>query len=141
LEVDEMLEGIRNRYLESVVKQRVNRFYIEMGINPKDLEKLTMREILEKVEYAMKNLIGWREEYYKTLDTIATQNGEIAHVNATFKELEKKFDALKTENIKLRMKNDFLTQECKTFQIANNRRILDNAKEKSKENVVSYERG
>lgn len=139
-----MLENIKNAYLERITKQRVNRFYLEMGINPKDLENLTMHEILEKVEYAMKNLIGWREEYFKTLDTVATLNGEIAHLNGKFKDLDRQIDALKCENTKLKIKNDFLTHECKTFQLANNKRTIDEIrerKENSKENVVSHERG
>lgn len=129
-----MLREIKNYYLKRKVKQEVELFYIQMGINPKDLENMTMAEILEKVEYTMKNLAGYRDEYYRNLDCIAVLNGEIAHLNAEYKEVCKKMDELFGENNKLKMKNQFLTQQCKTYQLANNKRIVENRRS----NVVSY---
>ena len=134
-----MLREIKNYYLKRKVKQEVELFYIQMGINPKDLENMTMQQILEKVEYTMKNLAGYRDEYFRNLDSIAVLNGEIAHLNAEFKELCKQMDELFGENNKLKMKNQFLTEQCKTYQLANSKMALDRMKEKS--NVVSYERG
>lgn len=134
-----MLEKFKSYYLKKKVKQEVDLFYIALGINPKELENLTMQEILKKVEYAMQNLVGWREEYYKTLDTMSNLNGEIAHLKAKFKDYEQQIDVLKGENTKLKIRNDFLTQECKTYQIINGKMMLKELRQNK--NVVSYERG
>lgn len=125
-----MLKNIKNYYLKKKVKQEVELFYIQMGINPKDLENMTMQEILERVNYVMENMSEYRERYFDSLDKIAELNGEINNINKMFKECERKLAALEIDNTKLKIKNEFLQDKNNSISKANVRN-----------NVVSYERG
>lgn len=141
-----MFERIKDAYLEHYVKTQLKNYYLLIGLDPKDIESKTLRELFDLVKTLCLELQGRNSilnDIIKKQDLVIqrlnSQNDilskrnealfdsrqelieKVAESKLSEQEQEEELERIKSENIKLRNQVDYFFNKDKEAETGNNK--------------------